>query len=73
MKTESELNSDIINVIKDINKSHPELSKYLGEMPVKSSETVDPEVNLKNLQEYYNSLVQLLKNYDLEQRQKTKQ
>ena len=33
MKTISELDQDILNVIMEINKEFPELSKYIPEMP----------------------------------------
>lgn len=46
-----------------INQEFPELSKYIKEMPVKVSEMDKEEVNSKNLEEYHNSLVELLEKY----------
>jgi hypothetical protein len=39
------------------------LSKYLEEMPVTIPDTKNPEMNIKTLQDYYNSLESLLKKY----------
>jgi hypothetical protein len=64
MKTENELNTDILNITMKIQQTHPELSKFIGEMPVKITDEQSKEVNLKNLQEYYKSLVTLLEKYD---------
>ena len=64
MKTENELNSKILNITMKINDTHPELSKFIGEMPVKISDKNDKETNLKNLREYYRSLECLLEKYE---------
>jgi hypothetical protein len=63
MKTEKELNSDILKVTMTIAEKFPELSKYIGEMPVTIPDTTDPEINNKNLQDYHDSLDGLLKKY----------
>ncbi|MGZ3884895.1 MAG: hypothetical protein ACXVPQ_00585 [Bacteroidia bacterium] len=63
MKTESELNEDILKITMTIHQKFPELSKYIKEMPMKLLETTDPESNLINLKNYYDSLCNLLKNY----------
>ena len=62
MKTE-ELNSKILKITLTIQEKYPELSKYLNEMPVTIPNEKDPEINNKNLKEYYNSLSSLLQNY----------
>ena len=64
MKTESELNSDILSLTMKIQETHPELSKFIGEMPVRLSDEQSKEMNLKNLQDYYKSLEALLEKYD---------
>ena len=64
MKTEKELNSDIIKITMTIQEIFPELSKYIIEMPETIPDTKTPEINIKNLTEYYDSLVALLKKYD---------
>jgi hypothetical protein len=42
---------------------YPELSKYLEEMPLNVSENDKDAINIKNLNEYYNSLKELLAQY----------
>ena len=63
MKTEQQLNSDILKVTTAIEENFPELSKYIAEMPVKFSEGDSPEINIKRLSDYYDSLDTLLNNY----------
>lgn len=63
MKTEKEINSDILQITLKINEQFPELSKYVQEMPVTIPNTDNPEINRKALQDYYNSLDILLKDY----------
>lgn len=63
MKTESELNADILKITMIIQEIFPELSKYLVEMPVTIPDDISPEINLKNLKDYYDSLDNLLKKY----------
>jgi len=69
MKTE-ELNSKILKITLTIQEKYPELSKYLNEMPVTIPNEKDPEINNKNLKEYYESLTSLLQNYIVEHPQK---
>ncbi len=63
MKTEKEVDKDILFITMKIQKEYPELSKYLIEIPVKFSRSTSNGVNTNNLEEYYNSLVELLRNY----------
>jgi hypothetical protein len=63
MKTLSELNADILNITMTIREKYPELSKYLGEMPVTIPKEINPKINSRILQEYCNSLKMLLKKY----------
>jgi len=44
-------------------EKYPELSEYLGEMPVTIPNTKIPEINMTNLSAYYNSLTSILGNY----------
>jgi hypothetical protein len=62
-KTEKDFNYDILNILMTIEELFPELSKYIGEMPVKISTTLNDEINIKNLKDYYDSLDTLLKNH----------
>jgi hypothetical protein len=59
MKTK--LEQDIISITAKIHQEFPELSKYISEMPVNNSE--GDEINVKNLEEYYNSLEELVSEY----------
>ncbi len=70
METEKELNSKILKITMTIRDQHPELSKYIEEMPVTIPDEKDPEVTLKNLREYYDSLNAMLNKYVLEFAQK---
>jgi hypothetical protein len=63
MKSEMDLNNDIINMTMKIHDEFPELSKYMAEMPITIPNEDNPEINNKNLQDYYNSLETLLKKY----------
>lgn len=63
MKTENELNLDILTMTLKIRTLHPELSKYILEMPITIPNKANPEMNKKNLTDYYNSLEELLKSY----------
>ena len=66
MKTESGLNADILKIIEKIHDEFPELSKYINEMPVKDLGTDDQAGNIKNLENYYDSLNKLLNKYSQE-------
>ena len=63
MKIEKELNSDILKITMAIRDNFPELSKYLNEMPVTIPVSNNPEINRKNLQDYFNSLDALFRKY----------
>ncbi len=72
MKTEKELNSDILKLIMVINEKHPELSKYINEMQVTLPDRATPEINVKHLQNYYDSLNDLLNKYVANHKNTTK-
>lgn len=63
MKTKKEIEDAILKITMEIQNQYPELSKYLAEMPVTVTDVKTPEINIKNLQEYYNSLLALLNKY----------
>lgn len=63
MKTEKELNADILKITLLIQEKYPELSKFIGEMPVTIPDAAAPEINNKALRDYYESLALHLKNY----------
>ena len=62
MKTEAELNSDILKITLDIQRRFPELSKFIAEMPV-TIPTPGAEINVRALTDYYNSLNSMFKDY----------
>lgn len=64
MKTEKELNDDILKITMNIYERHPELSKFITEMPVTMPDKPTPEISIKHLQNYYDSLNDLMKKYD---------
>ena len=66
METEIDLNAKILKITMTIKDKHPELSKYIEEMPVTIPDETNPEITLKNLQAYYDSLNSMLSNYILE-------
>lgn len=63
MKTEKQLNAEILEMTMKIHDRFPELSKYIAEMPITIPNVSSPEINIKSLQEYYESLVIILKDY----------
>lgn len=71
MKTEAELNDDILKLIATIKNKFPELAKYIDEMPVTIPALAHPKTDKKALQEYYDSLSELLKNYSLNHNKET--
>ena len=63
MKTEKQLNAKILEMTMKIQERFPELSKYIAEMPITIPNAISPEINIRALQEYYDSLAILLKDY----------
>lgn len=63
MKTEKELYTAILKITMQIKTQYPELSLYLEEMPVTIPNVKNPIVNRNVLQEYYDSMSILLKDY----------
>ncbi|WP_310556909.1 hypothetical protein [Flavobacterium sp.] len=63
MKTESEINENILKITMTIRNEFPELMKFLNEMPVTIPSEDSPEINSRILQEYYDSLETLLRKY----------
>ena len=46
-----------------IGDKYPELSKYISEMTVTIPDVETPDINIKNLNDYHDSLVAILKKY----------
>lgn len=63
---EKDLTAKILKITLQINDKYPELSKYLEELPVTIPDEKKPEINIKNLQTYYESLNSILNKYILE-------
>jgi hypothetical protein len=63
MKTKADIERGIVNITTRINNDFPELSKFITEMPNKNLGNLDDGINVNNLEEYYNSLVELLSEY----------
>ena len=63
MKTEAQLNADILKITLMIRERYPELSKYISEMPVTIPNVESPEINAKILADYYDSLEAIMKKY----------
>ncbi len=63
MKTEKKLTSDILKITMEIQENSPELAKYIAEMPETIPDAQTPEINIKILKEYLDSLESLLKKY----------
>ena len=63
MKTNAELNENILKMTMIIRNEFPELLKFLNEMNITLPDKNSPEINTKILQEYYDSLCDLLSKY----------
>jgi hypothetical protein len=63
MKTIKELDAAILEITLKIKEQYPELSKYMLEMPDTIPNIENPKMNAKALQDYYDSLEVLLKDY----------
>ncbi len=63
MKTEDQINADILRITLMIQANYPELSDYLSEMPVTIPNVKSPQINIQLLTEYYNSLRVLVEKY----------
>ena len=63
MKTEKELNQAILKITLKMQNENPELIKYLSELPVTIPDINNPQINCKILQDYYDSLENILKKY----------
>lgn len=63
MKTEKELNEAILEITVKIRTDYPELLKYLEEIPLTIPVVSNPEINVKTLTDYYESLENIVKKY----------
>lgn len=65
-KREKDLNSKIMEITMVIKEQYPELLEFLNEMPVTIPAEKNPEITLKALKTYYESLISVLAKYKLE-------
>lgn len=63
MKTEAQLNADILKITLIIREKYPELSKFISEMPITIPDVESPEINCGILKDYYDSLEAMMKKY----------
>ncbi len=63
MNKVTEITNDILSLTMLIDKTFPELTKYINEMPVTIPNAVNPEINAITLSEYKKSLEVLLNKY----------
>ncbi len=63
MKTEKELMENISKLTTTIRAEFPELMKFLNEMPETIPNVESPEITRKSLEEYFDSLENLLLKY----------
>lgn len=63
LESEQDLNIRITQITNLIQENYPELTPYIGEIPVSIPNDPQPEVNAKILKDYYDSLYQIVKNH----------
>lgn len=66
VETEKDLNANILKITLRINNQYPELYKYIEEMQVTIPDESSPEITLKNLKSYYDTLNSMLNKYIIE-------
>jgi len=64
MRTKEELNQKILDITMKIQENYPELMTFLNEMPVTIPNEESPEIEVKSLEDYHESLVTLLNRYE---------
>lgn len=64
MKTELELNEMILSITNKIRETTPELLKYLNEMPITIPYQENPEITVRTLTSYYDSVLALHYEYE---------
>ncbi len=65
------LNAEILAITLKIKKEHVELSKFIEEMPVTIPTENNPEITVKNLTSYLESLTTMLQKYEKDQHAKS--
>lgn len=65
-KQEKEIDAKIFAVINKINNKYPELIKYINEIPTFERNSETPDITIKQLNGYYESLCTILMKYGAE-------
>ena len=63
MNKQGALTNKIILLTMDMDAKYPELSKYIDEMRITIPIEIHPEVNTRNLENYYDSLLSMMDGY----------
>jgi hypothetical protein len=63
MSKKKDLTERIMAVTMEIQENYPELADYVAEMTETMPAEKHPDVNSRKLQEYYDSLIAMVKNY----------
>ena len=66
MKTEEQLNQEILDTTTMIRNEYPELLKYLEEIPLTIPVDNSPEMNIKALTDYAQSLKNIIIKYGIQ-------
>jgi hypothetical protein len=66
MQTEKEIIEAIAKLTIEIRDHYPEMAKYLNEMAVTNPDNEHPDINLKALNDYYESLKMMIDRYAVE-------
>jgi hypothetical protein len=64
MDSEKDISQKINALMKEINEKYPELAKNISEMTDANPDEKNPKINSSRLEEYYNSLLDMLKKYN---------
>lgn len=70
MNSEKDLSQKITEITMLIANKHPELSKYIAEMPITIGWDAHQEIDTKTLENYLNSLQSMLSKYEFQINQK---
>lgn len=63
MNKEQEINEKINQMMNKVRDKHPELIQFIDEIPITIPNKENPEVNLKALESYYNTIREILDRY----------
>jgi hypothetical protein len=64
METQKTISEKILEITMLVKEKYPELQQFLVEMPITIPNDSNPEITIKILQDYYNSLADLVKKYE---------